>query len=397
MLRWSIEAASAGVFPHRRHDARDFADGDETRRAKAGVSMGVRFALQYLKGDWSEYCGTLGFRNWASNSHPCIWCTATKETLYDTTHFSPAVFPHRLLTLTDYEAACTKCEHHVRIATVAEHSAVKAALFYDKRKHGSRGKTLDRDIPSLGLLHGDRLEPSDGLRDIGAFDNIELPCDIVFWRLADESISHHRNPIFSGATGVTYDCLIVDVMHCLHLGVVQRYVSFVWWSLISANAFRVVATGEDELISLSVHRLRAQLFEFYPRYRKQDPEHSTLTELSDLSMKTLGPKNAYMLKTKAAMTRPLLPFSVELLRRFGGDLPGNKALHAAGVALNKLLLALRSEPDVPSPGAVQDPDQSEAARVESMSTHLARKSCIATHGMLLMCSIRVLFMCGGEI
>jgi hypothetical protein len=213
---------------------------------------------------------------------------------------------------------------------------------------------LDRDFPLLRLKQGDRIEPSAELRDVAAFDQLELPATVLFWRPACETLTHHRNPLLCSELGIGYDSLIVDVLHCMHLGVLQRYVSFCLWSLILANSFKVRATGEDELIALSAGRVRALLFEFYPRYKRLDPDHSTLTELNDFSVKTLGPKGAYVLKTKAAMTRPLVPFTLELLQKFGGSLPHQAALHAGGTALNRILLVMRAHADVMPSSAVQD-------------------------------------------
>jgi hypothetical protein len=284
-----------------------------------------------------------------------MYCSSDKSTLFENlTNFAPGSFPHELTTDTDYEQACTNCEVRVRISTAAEHVSVKTALFHDRRKAGSRGRALDRDLPLLGLKQGDRLEPRPGLRDVSLFEALQLPADIVFWRPSAESTVHHRNPLFSASLGVGYDCLIIDILHCLHLGVLQRYVSFCWWSLVMSNAFKVRATNEDELISMSVSRLRALLFDFYPRYRRLHTDHSTLTELSDLTVKTLGPKGSYLLKTKAAMTRPLVPFTVEVLQRFGDSLPQRSALHAAGKALNQVLLTLRAKPEIVAPAAIQD-------------------------------------------
>ena len=154
--------------------------------------------------------------------------------------------------------------------------------------------------------------------------------------------------------GVTYDALIVDVLHCMHLGVLQRYISFVWWPLILRNAFDVDAVNKDELIVLSVGKMRAKLFAFYPAYRAENPEHSTLTELSDLSVKTLGPEGLYLLKTKAAMTRPLVPFTTRLLREIGKKIPNHRPLLRVGESLDRMLRVMREKTTIMRPTAVQD-------------------------------------------
>ena len=55
------------------------------------------------------------------------------------------------LTQEGYEEACARCEHHVVIATPELRDRAAALLFYDKRTLGSRGRTLRKPVPDLGL------------------------------------------------------------------------------------------------------------------------------------------------------------------------------------------------------------------------------------------------------
>eukprot|EP00969_Alexandrium_andersonii_P021498 940523-Alexandrium_andersonii.AAC.1 len=70
-----------------------------------------------------------------------------------------------------------------------------------KRGKTGRGYQVSRNLPSLGLLAHDCLVPQDGLRDVGSFAYCPVPCDLVFWRAANQGFVTRRNPIFDPALG----------------------------------------------------------------------------------------------------------------------------------------------------------------------------------------------------
>ena len=120
------------------------------------------------------------------------------------------------------------------------------------------------------------------------------------------------------------------------------------------NAWAAPATSEEELIVLSVHRLRAQLYAWYPSYTHDEEGDPKATQLSDLTLKTLGPKGTYMLKTKGAMTRPLAPFCIFLLRRLNGVLANHGAVLKSGEALERILVVLKRQGRTVSAVAIQE-------------------------------------------
>ena len=120
------------------------------------------------------------------------------------------------------------------------------------------------------------------------------------------------------------------------------------------NAFGVVASNEEELISTSVHILRAGYQAWIVKYRKEHPgEQRNCTEVPNISPKTLGVKGQYQLKTKAMMTRPLVPFTIYLLAKFKDKIPNQLAVQAAGQALENLLVTFRVEGHIATSAAHQ--------------------------------------------
>ena len=148
-----------------RHDWETWGGLDLTRSAAAGLLLGFRCALIYIKGDWAEYAGTYGFPAWADRFRPCYKCNSSVEDLYCLQGLSPICCgKFKENSAEDYWKACERCEHLV-VLSRETHALLSSVLAYDKRKDGSKGLALKfhPDLDSMGLQVGWRLEPSDWL------------------------------------------------------------------------------------------------------------------------------------------------------------------------------------------------------------------------------------------
>eukprot|EP00969_Alexandrium_andersonii_P219717 9704042-Alexandrium_andersonii.AAC.1 len=165
-----------------------------------------------------------------------------------------------------YNDACDAAEKRLHISTTRDLQRLIGTLEYDKRERGARGRALVKD--TFGLKRGDRLEPSPSCPDTGAgLDEMVVPdggLDLVFWRTADQTMCVHRCPLFGPHTMLGPELLLVDEMHCLHLGVFATFILTVLWDLISANAFEAgQCHNEEALAQQSALRLRYELFSWY--------------------------------------------------------------------------------------------------------------------------------------
>ena len=220
-----------GVFPCARHDGTEFSWSDRKRAERSGDKMVCMAAVVHIKGDWAEFCNTLGFPTWQSKQRPCLMCNAEQARLYEHEGASPTGLPWHTNTPSDYDQACRRCEIKVTIETVANRNVIAAALHYDKRKDGCRGRALRRDV--AGLLAGDRLEPSDTIMDVADFESLQLPVTVTFWRSSRQTFVLHRNPLLcSEAFGLSVRLLSLDTLHTLNLGVIKAYCMHVIWKLI---------------------------------------------------------------------------------------------------------------------------------------------------------------------
>ena len=72
---------------------------------------------------------------------------------------------------------------------------------------------------------GDRLEPGPLLADVASFEDGIPPFSVTFWRVSEETCTHHRNPIFAQRIGFGLCNLGVDWLHCLSKGVFQVFLA----------------------------------------------------------------------------------------------------------------------------------------------------------------------------
>ena len=209
-------------------------------------------------------------------------------------------------------------------------------MHYDKRQNGSHGRSLTRDIPELNLRAGDRLEPSSALADVGGFEDLDVPATVVFWRCSLETIARHRNPLFCAELGTSpRRSLIVDLLHCMNLGVLHTWVVKALWLLLTSGVFGDIGTA-DEKLQTAVMALRHELLEWYKERHIAHPKEN-LTRLADLTVKMIGTQNEQKCKTKGAETYGLSLFVMAYLDRYRAVLgERGQTVHRAGWCLYRM-------------------------------------------------------------
>ena len=336
-LKWCCEALAEGVYPRTRHDGANWSQEDSTRAAQAGAAMAARAVCVFLKGDWAEFCERLGFPTWNSGLRPCFCCSASPDQFLSAAGVSLEAGPWHVNTDDDYEEACAKCEFRVSVDRPG-HEMLCRLLRYDKRKDGSHGRALIQDVPNYRLLAGDRLEPCNGLRDVGEFDMLkEFPAQLVFWRVSEETLCQHRCPLWDVRLGLTPSLILgIDMMHTLHLGVMQEFAKEAVWVLLRANLW-APAPGltEEERVDNNLVLLRNLLWSWY-RERSQRHPKENLRRLQDLTRKMVGTNNNRRMKTKAAETWGFTLFLTETMHEHRAVLQADRLI-AAGNAIIKFV------------------------------------------------------------
>jgi hypothetical protein len=313
----------------------------------------------WIKGDLVEYSTSLGLAALNAKYFPCCLCSAPAEEQIDGAGLSPFGFPWAEFEDADYDAACKACEVHVVISR-ADHQALVPLLRFDKRTVGPRGRALVAPYAPLGLQVGDRLEPCPQLRDVGAFEAINVfPANILFWRRAGETRVRHRNPLFDAALGVGLASIALDALHVLYLGVFKYYCQCVVWDLLNENCYGIPASRtQSEVQQMSVLQIRAELMAWYST---QPAGH---TRVEDLCRSMLGSKDEPKLSLKASETKYFCFFIVFMLRAKAHKLSRGAGLLALGEVMVAMILLMDNSPMKFEPLVWQEPITSYPPKVE---------------------------------
>ena len=323
--RWSLGALAAGIFPAGRHDGQPWRASDEGRQGKAGEHIGFRCAVVFLKGDWSEYCHTMGFPMWNDTQRPCFECNASIERLYEIPHWPP-LGPWRQNEENDYFEACSRCE----IEIVLEGSADRDLLL-SRLARSESGRGICVTAPVLGLREGDRLVPQESLHDPGLLAAVEaFPLRLIFWRASRETLARNRCPLFNQELGVSpHRVMTVDTLHCAYLGVFQTFAKAAIWALVRGGKY-TSRTSIEEQVATAVLVIRMELASFYSRQAAAGVE---LTHVTKFRAKTIGENSDPKLRTKGAETWGFLLFVHEQMQRRGAGIDRHAAFVLAGQRL----------------------------------------------------------------
>ena len=252
------------------------------------------------------------------------------------------------MTIEAWEESCVKCEKTITVESMEHLCRLKTSLKFDRRKQGRLGLTLTNNIPELGLTKHMRLEPSWIQMDIGqVFKQNTVPVQFTFWTRALETKARHRNPLFDVAggfaIGLTILSLAADILHTVHLGIMQQFVLAVFWRILEADTWEIQTGSREELTTVGVQMLMKEYFAWFGKRAKQFPEEK-LTRVNAMRKSMLGEDESGPLKTKAAETFGLLLFSLDLLLEHKNKVKDADLLHACGSELVTVLNVMRREP-----------------------------------------------------
>ena len=115
-----------------------------------------------------------------------------------------------------YEQQCTESEIWISVDGPETHRLIRFKLQYSPKY---KGRGLVKDIPSLGLRVGDRLEPTNTMLDVALFDRLKtFPTLVLFWRPLGVVRTHHRHPLLTALLGTGLHTFSIYVLHTLHFG-----------------------------------------------------------------------------------------------------------------------------------------------------------------------------------
>ena len=112
--------------------------------------------------------------------------------------------------------------------------------------------------------------------------------------------------------------LAIDTLHCVHLGVFQRFCAGFLWLCIEKNAFAVAAASLEDRRNATVLIIREDLTRFYQHFLAVKGKQ--LTQISELTPKMLGKRRAQKLKFKETETWGFLLWVQNVQSRIAGCL-----------------------------------------------------------------------------
>jgi hypothetical protein len=136
LAAWSLQSLADGQWPSHRHDGSQWWADDAKRQARAGEKMMMPGAVLFVKGDWSEYCGTLGFPQWQDGLRPCFLCNACGPAMYIASGNTEDCLRWRENEAADYTQACDRATIRVHVPDENTRARIAARLRYDKRPIG---------------------------------------------------------------------------------------------------------------------------------------------------------------------------------------------------------------------------------------------------------------------
>ena len=269
-IEWSFHHGVAGLYPTHSHTSAPFTD--PARRDKGGKALGVYLACCHLRGDWLAYVELAGMRGHGHNTFPCPCCNVRKADMFNSDgNFSLGRLGATPYTQAEYDADVPRQTRVITIDSLAKRSLIFRNLKYQSKKPHF-GRVLANNLPELGLCVGDRLEPSEELRDIAQFEITVPPFVVRFFRLGFGDRLTNVSPLLR-IPGINVGSYAVDILHAWHLGGLPVCISASLWMLIKSGIYAPAIPGmhTEDLHKLSIVNLRGKLWGYYKRRRQHDP------------------------------------------------------------------------------------------------------------------------------
>jgi len=212
------------------------------------------------------------YRAWAHAIHLCLLCHIQKHQFQDLSMYNVSLneAPWALFGAQAHVAEVARHVIQVRIESVDVRSMVLQAL----RHSGPTGsRYVYKDIVTLTLKAGHRLEPCEKLRDIHQFEHQDCPFDCVFWRGVKTDRITHSTPLWD-IEGMSLSMFGIDMLHTWALGAMQSFVGFTFWHFLRSKVFSSglawLSLEEDEKIGMI--QVKSEMWRYYRARRKRDPE-----------------------------------------------------------------------------------------------------------------------------
>ena len=199
----------------------------------------------------------------------------------------------------------------------------------------------------LGLRRGDRLEPSLLLPDVAMVDSMHGAGRLTFWRRSEETLTRHRCPLLTAGLCTMSQCMQVDWLHSMSLGIFQNFLGALFhWLFLDRGLYASRGT-RSAIMSLSVQRLEEALFRWYTSQQQQGYHH---TPVQRLRVGMFGTSDHPACDLHGSETNGVLLFAVDLLREH--EMAGPWL--SAAECLKDLYIMIKGHDHIMPPAIIQE-------------------------------------------
>eukprot|EP00959_Pyramimonas_sp_CCMP1952_P367050 7687876-Pyramimonas_sp.AAC.1 len=249
-----MNALARGRHPEYDHNGEPFKN--ELRWARRGflIAQGTCGALCEYRADLLEMCSLLGFKRWQNPTTPCLCCRTTRDDMFN--------WP---LTMNrcrweprdqaDYTRSVLESLTQRMVANRDQMRRLVAKMDHDQ---AAGGFALQEHFPELNLKKGHRLVETDAVQDIDALMELDTPVLLTFFDSKSDVGINLVCPLFR-IVGFGVECIHLDGMHILDLGVAQYAVGMVLYLLVVNNFAQSARTVKDDREAANMRHLRRRL------------------------------------------------------------------------------------------------------------------------------------------
>ena len=275
----SLRALAANKCQEQRCDGQHWQPGDAVRKARAGLALGLFFALVEYRADWAQVVFGFGFRNWKSH-RLCFKCFATRDTCYQ---FNQTWEP---ISNDDVMQDLMRRLLRVVISDLDTLKELFQAMIFDRRKKGKRGRCLSRNFPNIGpgLACGDRLEVGGDIKDTHAnWESLPIPCHLLFYRYDREAILTHISQLWR-SPGFQTRYIKGDALHVMDCqGVTSAFEAKIIYMCLQADVLHTGTHADGQAQALRLINRGLRLW-----YSRETPTLASKSRIGKITMTMLG-------------------------------------------------------------------------------------------------------------
>ena len=189
------------------------------------------------------------------------------------------------------------------------------------------------------------------MRIICDLEDLDTPCIVHFYRASKKSFVVNSQTVMHvpdlhdlGIDGFTLDRFVDDRLHTIELGAAQKWCALALLNILRANLFGLTNPRLLDRLHVGVNIVKQRLKPFIREFRIANPG-SNITKVKKFSLEALGNLDKPCLKLRAAESKLMSRFTLDLLQKHRSALNDTGTLLLqAGESVCEVWSIMESEP-----------------------------------------------------